>query len=213
MKKVLMSIVAVFFAANSFAQTNSGGFSLSESTVYYGARIGMNISTITGDIPSDYKGAKAGLTLGGVLGLRISDATPLFLESGLYFTQYGASGKGKNNININYLEIPVLIKYGFQATDEISVIPYIGPTVALGITAKTKFLNPTPADPDNYTTTSGFGDNDLNRPNVGIKLGCGAEWNKLYLEAGYHFGITNILDSDDDAWHNGNVFINFGVNF
>ena len=29
MKKVLMSIVAVLFAANSFAQTNSGGFSLS----------------------------------------------------------------------------------------------------------------------------------------------------------------------------------------
>ena len=208
MKKVLMSIVAVLFAANSFAQTNSGGFSLSESTVYYGARIGMNISTITGDYTSDFK-SKAGLTLGGVLGLRISDATPLFLESGLYFTQYGANGEGKSYLNINYLEIPVLIKYGFQVTDEISVLPYLGPTVALGITAKGKY----PDGTGGYNTESGFGDNKLNRANVGIKLGCGAEWNKLYLEAGYHFGITNILDSDDDAWHNGNLFINFGVNF
>lgn len=212
MKKILMSIVAVLFAASSFAQTNSGGFSLSESTVYYGARIGMNISTITGDGTSDFK-SKAGLTLGGVLGLRISDATPLFLESGLYFTQYGANAKDglddKSYININYLEIPVLIKYGFQVTDEISVLPYLGPTVALGITAKGKYPDTT----GGYSTETGFKDNNLNRANVGIKLGCGAEWNKLYLEAGYHFGITNILDSDDDAWHNGNVFINFGVNF
>lgn len=212
MKKVLMSIVAVLFAASSFAQTNSGGFSLSESTVYYGARIGMNVSTITGDNTDDAK-SKAGLTLGGVLGLRISDATPLFLESGLYFTQYGANGSGKSYTNINYLEIPVLIKYGFQVTDEISVLPYVGPTIALGITAKSKWPDPTPTDPDNYSTTSGFGDNNLNRPNVGIKLGCGAEWNKLYLELGYHFGVTNIADSDKISQHNGNLFINFGVNF
>ena len=209
MKKVLMSIVAVLFAASSFAQTNSGGFSLSESTVYYGARIGMNVSTITGDGTSDMK-SKVGLTLGGVLGLRISDATPLFLESGLYFTQYGANGEGKCYTNINYLEIPVLIKYGFQVTDEISVLPYIGPTVALGITAKSKNYD---SKTDSYFTTSGFGDNNLNRANVGIKLGCGAEWNKLYLELGYHFGVTNIADSDNISQHNGNLFINFGVNF
>jgi len=212
MKKVLMSIVAVLLAANSFAQTNSGGFSLSESTVYYGARIGMNVSTITGDGTSDMK-SKVGLTLGGVLGLRISDATPLFLESGLYFTQYGANIKDglddKSYITINYLEIPVLIKYGFQVTDEIAVLPYLGPTLGLGITAKSKFPDAT----GGYSTESGFKDNDLNRPNVGIKLGCGAEWNKLYLELGYHFGIANIYDSDNDSRRNGNLFVNFGVNF
>ena len=43
MKKFLLSIVAVLFAANSFAQFTSGGFSLSESSVYYGARIGLKI--------------------------------------------------------------------------------------------------------------------------------------------------------------------------
>jgi hypothetical protein len=34
MKKFLVAIVAVLFAAPSFAQYSSGGFSLSESTVY-----------------------------------------------------------------------------------------------------------------------------------------------------------------------------------
>jgi hypothetical protein len=212
MKKVLMSIVAVLFAANSFAQTNSGGFSLSESTVYYGARIGMNISTITGDGTSDFK-SKAGLTLGGVLGLRISDATPLFLESGLYFTQYGANAKDglddKSYININYLEIPVLIKYGFQVTDEISVLPYLGPTIALGITAKGKYPDTT----GGYSTETGFKDNNLNRANVGIKVGCGAEYNMLYLELAYQLGVANISKADDLTAHGHAITLNFGVNF
>ena len=50
MKKFLMAIVAVLFAAPSFAQMGSGGFTLSESTVYYGIRMGLNVSTITGDL-------------------------------------------------------------------------------------------------------------------------------------------------------------------
>ena len=49
MKKFLVAIVAVLFAAPSFAQYSSGGFTLSESTVYYGARVGLNVSTLTGD--------------------------------------------------------------------------------------------------------------------------------------------------------------------
>ena len=86
MKKILVAIVAVLFAAPSFAQYSSGGFTLSESTVYYGARVGLNVSTLTGDETSDAK-AKAGMNLGGVIGLRVSDATPIFLESGVFRLQ------------------------------------------------------------------------------------------------------------------------------
>jgi hypothetical protein len=48
---------------------------------------------------------------------------------------------------------------------------------------------------------------------MGFKLGCGAEFNKLYLELGYQFGITNIWDSDEITGHNNALFLNFGVNF
>ena len=89
MKKFLVAIVAVLFAAPSFAQYSSGGFSLSESTVYYGVRMGLNFATVTGDLPSDVKGAKTGFNFGGVLGLRVSQTTPIFLESGLYYTERG----------------------------------------------------------------------------------------------------------------------------
>ena len=200
MKKFLVAIVAVLFAAPSFAQYSSGGFSLSESTVYYGARVGLNVGWISGDV--DGYGAKAGMNIGGVLGLRVSDATPVFLESGLYFAMQGAKD-GKDEINLNYLEIPLLIKYGVQVTDEIALLPYLGPTFGLGIAGKIK-----PGSTGSFSSDGGF-----NRPDVGIKFGCGAEYNKLYLETGLKFGVTNILDDDNDAAHNCAWNLNFGVNF
>ena len=204
MKKFLVAIVAVLFAAPSFAQYSSGGFSLSESTVYYGARVGLNVGWISGDFDKSL-GAKAGMNIGGVLGLRVSDATPVFLESGLYFAMQGAKD-GKKEVNLNYLEIPLLIKYGVQVTDDIALLPYLGPTFGLGIAGKTK-------DPDEGSVGSFSSDGSFNRPDVGIKFGCGAEYNKLYLETGLKFGVTNILDDDNDAAHNGAWYLNFGVNF
>ena len=200
MKKFLVAIVAVLFAAPSFAQYSSGGFSLSESTVYYGARVGLNVGWISGDV--DGYGAKAGMNIGGVLGLRVSDATPVFLESGLYFAMQGAKD-GKNEINLNYLEIPLLIKYGVQVTDDIALLPYLGPTFGLGVAGKIK-----PGSTGSFSS-----DGHYNRPDVGIKFGCGAEYNMLYLETGYQFGMANILDSDNLTAHGNAFFINFGVNF
>ena len=208
MKKFLMAIVAVLFAAPSFAQYSSGGFSLSESTVYYGVRVGLNVSTLTGDGTDDAK-AKAGMNLGGVIGLRVSDATPIFLESGVYFTMCGAKGEAKTEVNLNYLEVPVLIKYGIQVTDDIAVLPYLGPTLRFGVGGNQKLLDD---NGDLYTRTS-FKSDRYSRPDVGMKLGCGIEYTKLYLELGYQFGVTNILDNDNLSQHNGAFFANFGVNF
>lgn len=208
MKKILLSLFTVLFAAPSFAQYSSGGFSLSESSLYYGVRIGMNIANITGDAPD--LNSKIGLNLGGTVGLRVSETTPVFLESGLYFTGCGAS-KDKTTISLNYLELPVLIKYGVQVSDEIALLPFVGPTFRYGLFGgkwKTSGAG----------KTDSFGDGKFKRADVGIKLGCGAEYNKLYLELGYQFGITNIADwelenHDDASAHNGALFINLGVNF
>ena len=208
MKKFLVAIMAVLFSAPSFAQYSSGGFSLSESTVYYGIRLGMNISTLTGDIDM---GSKVGLNVAPIIGLRVSDTTPVFLESGLYFSGLGAK-KGKSSIALNYLEIPVLIKYGIQASDDIAVLPFVGPTFRYGLLGG-KWKT------EGEGKVNSFGGDRFKRADMGIKLGCGAEYNKLYLELGYEFGIINIAGwkaangIDDGSSHNGNFFVNLGVNF
>ena len=130
MKKFLVAIMAVLFSAPSFAQYSSGGFNLSESSIYYGIRLGINFATLTGDAPD--LGTKTGLNFGGTVGLRLSDTAPVFLESGLYFTGCGES-KDKSTVTLNYLELPLLIKYGVQVSDDIALLPFVGPTFRYGI--------------------------------------------------------------------------------
>jgi len=224
MKKFFLTLVVALMSVPTFAQYSSGGFSLSGSSVYYGIRLGGAIAGVSTD-PNQHLGSKFGLTLGGVVGIRLSDATPLFLESGLYFSGRGGKhdytdengDKVKDNLGLNYLEIPILIKYGIQATDDIHVLPFVGPTFALGIAGKnkTEIAGTTVSKESSFTKSGGF------RPfDMGIKIGCGAEYNMVYLELGYQFGLANIARSYEDngknydpSAHNHNFFFNIGVNF
>ena len=199
MKKLLVSIVAALMAVPSFAQFSSGGFELDKQNLYYGVRFGGTLASVGGDVSV---GSKAGLTLAGVIGLHVSSSAPVFLESGLYYTQRGAK-EGNITITHDNLEIPVLVKYGIKATDEIAVLPFIGPYFAYAVSSEYKYKGET-VPKDSFRP---------NRNNMGFKLGCGAEYNKLYLEVGYQFGVTNFVDSDDITAHNNALFLNLGLNF
>ena len=209
MKKILLALVALLTSVSSFAQYSSGGFTLDEDNLYYGIRIGMQASTLTGDAQYfNPDGSKAGLTLGGVLGLRLSDTTPIFLESGLYYTEKGGKGndlkegQAKDDVKATFhmLEIPILVKYGIKASDDVAVLPFFGPYFSTAIGGKTN---------KHSTFNKGY----FNRFDAGFKLGCGVEYNMLYLEAGYQFGLSNISDNEDNSAHHGGFFANFGVNF
>lgn len=204
MKKVFVAMIALFCSVSSFAQYSSGGFSLDEENLYWGVRFGLTSATLGGDLDL---GAKTGMTLGAVVGLRASDSTPVFIESGLYYTERGAK-RDKFRVSYNNFEIPLLVKYGIKATDEIAVLPFFGPYFAYAFSGKTKL-----ADGVSVGTFDEKKWEGLKRANMGFKLGCGAEYNKIYLEAGYQFGVTNICKHDDFSVHSNALFVNFGVNF
>ncbi len=209
MKKVFISMIALFCSLGSFAQYSSGGFSLDEENLYWGVRFGMTSATLGGDLDL---GSKTGMTLGGVIGLRASDSTPVFIESGLYYTERGAK-KGKLRVGYNNLEIPLVVKYGIKATDDIAVLPFFGPYFSYAFSGKTKIQD---KDGNSIISVGTFDEkkwNGLKRANMGFKLGCGAEYNKLYFELGYQFGITNVSKFDEVTAHSNALFANFGVNF
>ena len=213
MKKVFAVIAALVLAVPSFAQYSSGGFDLDKENLYYGVRIGMTGATLSGDA-AEVKdlGSKVGLTLAGIIGLHISKTAPVFLESGLYYTERGAK-KDKFSVSYNNLEIPVLVKYGIKATDEIALLPFVGPVFSYAISGKYKYSDGgTSVEVGAFDEKKWPNGNALKRANMGFKLGCGAEYNNLYLEAGYQFGITDISKGDDGI-HSNALFVNFGVNF
>ena len=221
MKKVLVAIVAMFCSMSSFAQYSSGGFSLDEENVYWGVRFGMTAASLSGDLDAS---SKVGMTLAGVVGLRPSDNTPVFIESGLYYTERGgkngtydvvkrAPAGSVTRVGYNILEIPLTIKYGLKVSEEIAVLPFFGPYFSYAFSGKTK-----QAEEGKESESVGTFDEKkafhggLNRASMGVKLGVGAEYNKIYLEVGYQFGITNIAKRDGFSGRSNAFFANIGVN-
>ena len=113
-------------------------------------------------------------------------------------------------MTIKYLEIPLVVKYGIKATDDIAVLPFAGPYFSYGIGGRVKGGKDAHGDKIDFSSF-----NLVNHGDMGLKLGCGLEYDMLYLEAGYQFGIANIADDDviDGTVHGNALFINFGVNF
>lgn len=197
MKRFLLAIASIVLTAPAFAQFSSGGFELDKHNLYYGVRIGLTSAGINGM----HMNNKLGMTLGGVIGLRCSNYTPVFLESGVYYTERGAR-KDVTKINFSYIEVPLLIKYGFKVSDEIAILPFFGPYFSMGIAGRTKIAD------HSFSSYRSF-----NHPDMGFKLGCGGEYNKLYLELGYQIGAADIGDGDHFTAHTRAFFVNFGVNF
>lgn len=205
MKKFILAIMAMVLTAPAFAQMSSGGFSLSHSTVYYGVRIGASFSTLDVNLleVTPDLGTKAGMTLAGVIGLRVSESVPVFLESGLYYNGRGAKND-EYKVNLNYLEIPILIKYGVNIKDQITVLPFVGPYFGYAIGGKA-FL-------PGHDGSPFFKEGGIKHGDMGFKFGAGVEYNMLYLEAGYQAGVANIGKKPNET-HTGSFFMNFGINF
>ena len=206
MKKFLFTMVAALLAIPSFAQMSRSHASLDASNLYFGGRLGMAVSTLTGNVDM---GARVGLTLGAVIGMQVNES--VFLESGLYYSERGAKD-GSNYMHLNTIEIPIVAKYGIMATDDIALLPFLGPVFSYGIGGKTK------KDDNKHSTY-----NDLSHSNFSIKLGCGIEYKSLYGEIGYQIGVKNLFDDDvedfgnatggDFTTHSNALLINVGVNF
>lgn len=207
MKKFLFTMVAALLAIPSFAQMSRSHASLDASNLYFGGRLGMAVSTLTGNVDM---GARVGLTLGAVIGMQVNES--VFLESGLYYSERGAKD-GSNYVHLNTIEIPVVAKYGIMATDDIALLPFLGPVFSYGIGGKTK------NEIDGKHSTYNY----LSHSNFSIKLGCGIEYKSLYGEIGYQIGVKNLFDDDlqsfanatggDLTTHSNALLINVGVNF
>ena len=177
---------------------------------YFGLRVGMNASHVSSESPVlDGSSVKTGLNIGLAAGTPLTYRAPLFLETGLYYSQKGGkSGRGadKFTYDLNYLEVPLLIKYKHFVGNQTSIQPYAGGYLALGTDGNIK----------NYGTRTAFSSFDngyFNRFDGGLKIGCGVGFNMLYLDASYDIGLSNIGQDNFDDTHNGCFTLNIGVNF
>ena len=219
MKKFITLLLAVVLTAPAFAQFNGARSRYNHNNIesYYGLRLGVNISSLSSDITKMDMDSRAGLAFGAVYGLQLANSAPVWLEAGLFYSEKGGKTEwdykdsttnkpstGKVTCRMTYLELPIVVKYGFDIFDDVYLDPFVGGYLALGIAGRTKEYY----DHESYSSFD-----NANRFDGGLRVGCGLEYQMLYAEIGFDFGITNIGKGDFDSIHNRNLFINVGVNF
>ncbi len=179
---------------------------------YFGLRLGMTVSTVHSDAANlNGSDSRTGLDVGVVAGTRITHAAPLYFESGLSYTEKGGKGKcdgDKFTYRLQYLELPLLIKYKYPVARDITIEPYAGGYLALGVGGKVK-------DYGKREAYSSFSDEkgSFRRFDGGLRLGCGASFNKLYVGLSYDVGLANVGHYDFEDTRTGSLNLHVGVTF
>ncbi len=216
MKKLLLALAGIAFVAGSAVAQDY------EKNIF-GVRAGVNVANMSAQGFS--ANSKVEFHVAGVYQRLLSSSMPLYLETGLSFSQKGCKyGHGIENIKANamYLQIPVMVNYKFNIKDAVTLYPSAGFYYGLGIGGKVKGL-----EMDAFGKTGA-----LKRSDFGMRLSATVEWKKISFGIGYEFGFMDInehLDFEGDREYNGynssisegalpkvktgNFFISVGYNF
>lgn len=233
MKKILLLVCCAFIGMSATAQNEA----------YWGVRAGYTNSKIKAAASGESMsyGSKSGFQLGVSYNLPLMRKTPLYLETGLYYTsrgtnnfvmfdsnvEYGAMG----NIRTSYLQLPVLLSYHFKIGKSFSIQPYAGVYYALGISGKMKNAysievrnggeDIQPVDDVKVFKKDEDNNQLFKRSDFGLRFGVGFTMKQMYLGAGYDLGLTNIFKGSEELGYgkngmklkNGAFYINVGYNF
>ncbi len=223
-KLVLTSLAALLLAAPAAAQYYPDGrpipprhraayYAAPYNNTYYGFRLGLGVATVNSDSPVlDANKAKTGLNAGFVVGTQLTRQAPLFFETGIYYTEKGGKSNYQGNkftYGLNYVELPLLLKYKYYADRDFSIEPFAGGYLSCGVGGKIKDFGNRKA----YGSFSDDYDENFKRFDGGLKVGCGVGFQMLYLEASYDIGLANVGNDEFDDTHTGCFNLTFGVNF
>lgn len=178
--------------------------------VYFGLRTGWNVSHVTSDMAAlDARSRLSRMNLGLVLGSQILPYTPVAFETGLLYSGKGGklSSTGQRLVyNLEYLEVPMVMKYIAPMTESMYLQPFMGLYMAAGVAGQAK-------DFETRTTFSSFDENLFRRFDAGLRLGCGVNVAMFYAELSYDFGLANISRDDFQAAHNRCLSFTLGLDF
>lgn len=231
MKKLfLLTILVTGIVANASAQ---------DKKVSFGIRAGVNISSLSystsaeDDYAPDLK-SKTGFNVGVIADWNV--AGNFYVQPGIYFTTRGAKSEmfdaeyeasDKLEVNMNYLQIPILASYRFPVSNSIKIDINAGPYFSYGMGGKfknewsysgeTEKIEGKVFDKSSEDKTGG----DLKRFDAGLRFGAGVQIQNFYIGVNYDLGLSNIADggSEYSTWRkndklkNGCVAVMVGYNF
>ncbi|HAH51274.1 MAG TPA: hypothetical protein DF712_02155 [Balneola sp.] len=170
-----------------------------QSMPEFGVKGGLNYSTFNDTEDVEYK---TGFLVGAYANFKIP-LSPVSVQPEILFAQYGAKAENADfQFNVNYVQIPVLLKFGFE-TPGAQPNVYFGPYMSFN--TKAEVAN----NDGSFNLEDDAKDNEF-----GVIVGAGIDVSKLRLGLRYTAGLTNVAeDNFNDSAKNGAIALTVGIAF
>ncbi|GHT41449.1 hypothetical protein AGMMS49965_11250 [Bacteroidia bacterium] len=169
MKKLFLVVAAVVAASVSSANAQ----------VVWGVRVGASIPSVSGDGGEDSYGLEIGPTL------YYSLQNNLYINSGAMFNQ--KKFNWKDAFSSTWVEIPLYLGYAIPIGG-VQTYAQVGPYFGLKLSESyTPLYDYDAIDKDIFSSF-----------NAGLGIMYGINIKKFKIEAGYQYGLTNVLQMYDD---------------
>ncbi len=168
-KKLWIAIIAIGITGTATAQD-----------VKLGLKLGMNVSSINGKNANNLD-SKTGFVFGATAEVALTDK--LSLQPELLFSQQGAKSEGNFTYDLNYITMPVMVKY------------YIAKGFSVEAGPQFSFLVKDELIPEN-----GGANANTNAENFDLNanLGLGYKLNNgIFFQTRYNLGLINIDENPD----------------
>ncbi len=188
---IIGMVTGVFFMLGSIAQA--------QVLPKFGVKAGANYSTFNNTDNVEYK---AGF-VGGVYSSIKVPASPLTIQPEVLYAQYGAGIENSDAwFRVNYLQIPVLLKFGFN-TPGIQPNVYFGPYMGFNLNSEVK----------NESGSINL-DDQAEGTDFGVAVGAGLDVRKFNIGLRYTAGLKDVAnDNFNDEAKNGAFALTVGVEF
>ncbi|GAA4271705.1 porin family protein [Aquimarina gracilis] len=183
MKKILLRITFFLFFLSICVNAQESS---------YGVRLGANLSSISSDdITDDLEDSRFGIVVGFLAEFPVSEKINIQPEF-----QYSAQGNDDESLRVDYLQLPIFLKYNFN--DRFNI--HIGPQVGLKIWEWEQ---------------DGVIEADFNTFDFAAVAGLGVNLTEnFFADLRYGFGLSNIIDDEnipgDFEGNSRNIQLSFG---
>ena len=185
--KTLSLLLLVTFTTNSFAQN-------------FGLRGGINLANISFEEEDLGADSKIGLVIGGIAEIGLSEL--ISLQPELNFVQKGYQldidffgSKIESKANINYLDVPVNVKVGFDAGGA-KIYFLAGPGFGYALNGSIEFCESGNCESEDLEFDN---DDGFNRFEISGNLGAGVQFGQIFVDLRYVLGISNLNEDDVDG--------------
>jgi hypothetical protein len=178
---------------------------------WFGIRVSYSPMTI--DI-NNLEKDMTGLSLGFVKAFPISSQSPIFAETGADFQYFNSNILDEDGVKIDFnmysIHVPINIGYKYAINETFSIFPYAGINARGNISGKITGSYGGEKESINVFDKDDMDDEAFKRLQIGWQIGCGVNFNFLYLSASYGGDFNKIAKDVELA---SAPSITLGVNF